>query len=268
MPSYVFVSVASINLIYQFWVHTEHVPKLGWFELFFVSPSNHRVHHAQNEEYIDKNYGGVFIIWDRLFGTFKEEEDNLSPIYGIRGPLKTFNPVWANLHIYVKMLREIFHTKNLKDKLYVLVAPTRWIPTDSSHLSPKTDFDVHNFEKYNPNSSLASKSYAFFQLIFVSLISTIFIELGELNLPQGIVVAIAMVSTAYCVSLWLDSKKALLADVFRIVFLIGVLLTSFFFPEANKYTLPLVGYLSINLLFLFFLYNSFRKNNLLTRHMS
>ena len=268
VPSYVFVSVASINLIYQFWVHTEHVPKLGWFELFFVSPSNHRVHHAQNEEYIDKNYGGVFIIWDRLFGTFKEEEDNLSPIYGIRGPLETFNPVWANLHIYVKMLREIFHTKNLKDKLYVLVAPTRWIPTDSGHLSPKTDFDVHNFKKYNPNSSLASKSYAFFQLIFVSLISTVFIELGELNLLQGIVVAIAMVSTAYCVSLWLDSKKALLADAFRIVFLIGVLLTSFFFPEANKYTLPLAGYLSINLLFLFFLYNSFRKNNLLTRQMS
>ena len=166
------------------------------------------------------------------------------------------------------MLREIFHTKNLKDKLYVLVAPTRWIPTDSGHLSPKTDFDVHNFEKYNPNSSLASKSYAFFQLIFVSLISTVFIELGELNLLQGIVVAIAMVSTAYCVSLWLDSKKALLADAFRIVFLIGVFLTSFFFPEANKYTLPLAGYLSINLLFLFFLYNSFRKNNLLTRQMS
>ena len=63
VPSFVFVSVASINLIYQFWVHTEHVPKLGWFELVFVSPSNHRVHHAQNEEYIDKNYGGVYILY-------------------------------------------------------------------------------------------------------------------------------------------------------------------------------------------------------------
>ena len=83
-------------------------------------------------------------------------------------------------------------------------------------------------QKYNPNSSLVSKSYAFFQLIFVSLISTVFIELGELNLLQGIVVAISMVSTAYCVSLWLDSKKALLVDAFRIVFLIGVFLTSFF----------------------------------------
>jgi hypothetical protein len=203
-----------------------------------------------------------------LFGTFKEEKDNVSCIYGIRGPLKTFNPLWANLHIYVKMLREMFLTKNLKDKLYVLVAPTRWIPTDSGHLSPKTNFDVHNFEKYNPNSSFASKSYAFFQLMFVSLISTVFIELGEMSLAQGIVVAVAMVSTAYCVSLWLDCKRALLADTFRIVFLTGVFLTSFFLPEANKYILPLAGYLSINLLFLFFLHNSFQKNNLLTRRMS
>ena len=265
VPSYVFVSVASINLIYQFWVHTEHVPKLGWFELFFVSPSNHRVHHAQNEEYIDKNYGGVFIIWDRLFGTFKEEEDKVTCIYGIRGPLKTFNPVWANFHIYVKMLKEIFHTKNLKDKFYVLVAPTRWIPNDSEHLSPKTNFDVQNFEKYNPDSTFVSKVYAFFQLIFVSLLSTIFIELGDMNLAQGIVVALAMVSTAYCVSLWLDCKKALFADTLRIVFFIGIFIACFFFAEIYKFILPLAGYLLINLLFLLLLNNSFQKNNLLTR---
>ena len=265
VPSYVFVSVASINLIYQFWVHTEHVPKLGWFELFFVSPSNHRVHHAQNEEYIDKNYGGVFIIWDRLFGTFKEEEDEVTCIYGIRGPLKTFNPVWANFHIYVKMLKEIFHTKNLKDKFYVLVAPTRWIPNDSEHLSPKTNFDVQNFEKYNPDSTFVSKVYAFFQLMFVSLLSTIFIELGEMNLAQGIVVALAMVSTAYCVSLWLDCKKALFADTLRIVFFIGIFIASFFFPQIDKFILPLAIYLLINFFFLLLLNNSFQKNNLLTR---
>jgi sterol desaturase/sphingolipid hydroxylase (fatty acid hydroxylase superfamily) len=265
IPSYVFVSVASVNLIYQFWVHTEHVPKLGWFELFFVSPSNHRVHHAQNEEYIDKNYGGVFIIWDRLFGTFKEEEDKVSCIYGIRGSLKTFNPVWANFHIYFKMLKEIFYTKSIKDKLYVLIAPTRWIPADSEHLSPKTNFNANDFEKYNPNSSFASKSYAFFQLMFVSLISTVFIELGEINIAQGVLIASAMVSTAYCVSLWLDCKKALLVDTLRIFFFIGVLLISFFLPEANQYILPLAVYLAINLIFLFFLNNSLQKNNLLTR---
>ena len=149
VPSFVFVSVASINLIYQFWVHTEHVPKLGWFEIVFVSPSNHRVQHAQNEEYIDKNYGGVFIVWDRSFGTFKAEEENTPCVYGIRGPLKTFNPVWANFHVYVKMFREIINTKNIKDKLYVLVAPTRWIPNDSFHLSYASD----NFICLSPSNA-------------------------------------------------------------------------------------------------------------------
>ena len=268
VPSYVFVSVASINLIYQFWVHTEHIPKLGWFELFFVSPSNHRVHHAQNEEYIDKNYGGVFIIWDRMFGTFKEEEENVACIYGIRGPLKTFNPVWANFHIYVKMLREIFYTKRFKDKLYVFFAPTRWSPGDSEHLSPKVNFDANSFKKYNPISSFASKIYAFFQLIFVSLISTLFVELGEINLAQGLIVAIAMVSTAYCVSLWLDCKKALFFDSLRIGFLTTVLFGIFFFPDAKEFILPLAGYIITNLIFLIFLQNAFQKNSFLTQELS
>ena len=104
VPSYVFVSVASINLIYQFWVHTKHIGKLGFYELIFVTPSNHRVHHAINDEYVDKNYGGVFIIWDRLFGTFQEELEDEECVYGIRGPIKTFNPVWANLHIYLSLI--------------------------------------------------------------------------------------------------------------------------------------------------------------------
>ena len=81
IPPEVFVTVAGINLVYQFWVHTEHIPKLGWYEYVFVSPSNHRIHHAQNKHYVDANYGGVFIFWDRLFGTYKEELDELKPIY-------------------------------------------------------------------------------------------------------------------------------------------------------------------------------------------
>jgi alkylglycerol monooxygenase len=85
----VLISVGSLNLIYQFWVHTRHIPKLGWYELFFVTPSNHRVHHAQNQIYLDRNYGGVFIIWDRIFGTFQEELDTQKPVYGIRKALQS-----------------------------------------------------------------------------------------------------------------------------------------------------------------------------------
>ena len=111
MPIGMYISIASAHLIYQFWVHSQHIPKLGALEWLLITPSNHRVHHAQNAQYIDKNYGGLFIIWDRLFGTFKEEDEQEAPIYGIRTPLQSWNPAWANIHIFVTMLRDAWRTK-------------------------------------------------------------------------------------------------------------------------------------------------------------
>ncbi len=87
-------------------VHTEHVPKLGWYEWIFVTPSNHRMHHGQNDIYLDRNYAGIFILWDRLFGTFQEELDEDPVIFGIRGPLRSFNPVHALTHVYVDMAKD------------------------------------------------------------------------------------------------------------------------------------------------------------------
>ena len=86
IPPQVFVLAGGINLIYQFWVHTEHIGKLGWMEKVFITPSNHRIHHAKNPEYIDANYGGIFILWDRLFGTYIEEKDNLKPLSNSDAP--------------------------------------------------------------------------------------------------------------------------------------------------------------------------------------
>jgi alkylglycerol monooxygenase len=85
VPPLVFGIVALVDLLYQFWVHTEHVPKLGWFDRWFCSPSNHRVHHAVNDNYLDKNYGGILIVWDRLFGTFRDEDLAEPCVYGTRG---------------------------------------------------------------------------------------------------------------------------------------------------------------------------------------
>ena len=106
--------------------------KLGWYENYFVTASNHRVHHAQNDQYIDKNYGGVFIIWDRMFGTHKIEDENEACIYGIRSTLNTFNPVWANLHVYVKIVKEMWLSTSWKDKLYAPFARTSWTPASLS----------------------------------------------------------------------------------------------------------------------------------------
>ena len=94
-PPLVFAVVALIDLLYQFWVHTQQIGKLGWFDRWFCSPSNHRVHHAVNDRYVDKNYGGILIVWDRLFGTFEEEDDAEPCVYGTRSPLRSWNPLWA-----------------------------------------------------------------------------------------------------------------------------------------------------------------------------
>ena len=148
-----FVSIASAHLIYQFWVHTQHIPKLGIFEWFMVSPSNHRVHHAQNADYIDKNYGGLLIIWDRLFGTFKAEDEKQQAIYGIRVPLQSWNPIWANLHIFASMLRDIWHTNFWSDKVRVLWSKTGWHPQDMIERFPEQKSNLKQFEKYDPQRS-------------------------------------------------------------------------------------------------------------------
>ena len=150
MPIYMYVSIATAQLIYQFWVHTQHIPKLGFIEWFMVTPSNHRVHHAQNKDYIDKNYGGLLIVWDRLFGTFKEEDEQLQPIYGIRSPLNSWNPLWANIHIFISMARDAWLTARWSDKVRVLWARTGWRPADVAARYPAEKSDLNNFKKYDP----------------------------------------------------------------------------------------------------------------------
>ena len=224
VPSYVFVSVASINLIYQFWVHSEHIPKLGWYEKYFVTASNHRVHHAQNDNYIDKNYGGVFIIWDRMFGTYKEEDENEIPIYGIRSKINTFNPIWANLHIYVDIFKDIWNARSWKEKIFVPFAKTGWKPSSLPTPATKDDFNPATFKKYNPEAPTKIKVYAFFQFFALSYVGLVLLESGDLNYQQLWVTISMMAFTMYCTSLWLDGKEGFAMEVTRLALclMIGV----------------------------------------------
>jgi hypothetical protein len=123
------VSLArDVNLLYQYWIHTDTVRSIGPFEEALNTPSHHRVHHGVNPQYIDKNYAGVFIIWDHLFGTF--EPEGVEPVYGLVKPLGSFNPLWANLHYWVEMARMARQTRRLPDKLRAFVAPPEWRPGD------------------------------------------------------------------------------------------------------------------------------------------
>jgi sterol desaturase/sphingolipid hydroxylase (fatty acid hydroxylase superfamily) len=167
VPATMFVTVASVHLIYQFWIHTRHIPKLGVLEWFLITASNHRVHHAQNARYVDKNYGGLLIVWDRLFGTFEEERADEPPVYGILGPLRSWNPLWANLHVYVQMLRDAWYTHAVADKLRVLGARTGWRPADVAQRFPLAKGRLEDFRRYDPPLTRPVAAYTLAQFVFL-----------------------------------------------------------------------------------------------------
>ena len=146
VPGEVFITVAGINLVYQFWVHTEHIGHLGFLEKIFITPMNHGIHHAKNKEYIDANYGGVFIIWDRMFGTYIPRDPEIKPIYGTVSALKSWNPIWANFQIFTTMFKDSIKTKKLSDKIKVWFSKTYWRPDDCIEEKDSNDF----YLKYNP----------------------------------------------------------------------------------------------------------------------
>ena len=148
VPPLVFGVVALIDLLYQFWVHTEHVPKLGWFDRWFCSPSNHRVHHAVNDQYLDRNYGGMLVVWDRLFGSFKEEGDRC--VYGTRSPLASWDPLWANAEVYWALAKDSWHARCWMDKLRVWFKPPGWRPEDVAARFPKAPFAIAKVERFHP----------------------------------------------------------------------------------------------------------------------
>jgi alkylglycerol monooxygenase len=161
VPPLVFGIVALVDLLYQFWVHTEHVGKLGWFDRWFCSPSNHRVHHAVNDVYLDKNYGGIWMVWDRMFGSFKDEDVAEPCVYGTRSPLRSWDPLWANLEGYASMAKDAWHAQSWADKLRVLYKPPGWRPADLEARFPKPAFVMaHARGKFEVPLSPAAKTLA------------------------------------------------------------------------------------------------------------
>jgi alkylglycerol monooxygenase len=185
------ITVGSLNLIYQFWVHTRHIPKMGWYEWVFVTPSNHRVHHAQNQVYIDRNYGGVFILWDRIFGSFQEELETEKPIYGIRKALKSWNPLWANVHVYAQLLKDCWHAKRWQDKLLIWFKRTGWRPADVEQNYPLSKVDLTQFRKFDIQLSLMNKFYSLLQyslVVFVGLL--LIMNVANFTLTEQILIVL------------------------------------------------------------------------------
>jgi alkylglycerol monooxygenase len=186
VPSSVIAIIAPIHLFAQFWYHTIHIGNMGWLEYIIVTPSHHRVHHAINPEYIDKNHGQIFIFWDKIFGTFQKELPHVPPVYGITRPVRTWNPIKINFQHLWLLAQDAWRTSNWLDKFRIWFMPTGWRPADVVAKYPvfKID-DPYNFEKYNPKASqqIIVWTWVQFQVTFAFLLY-FYSNIAKLGVPN------------------------------------------------------------------------------------
>jgi sterol desaturase/sphingolipid hydroxylase (fatty acid hydroxylase superfamily) len=183
VPGQVIGVVAPLHLFAQFWYHTQHINKMGWLENIIVTPSHHRVHHAINPQYIDKNYGQIFIFWDKWFGTFQEELPEVKPVYGITRPVRTWNPIKINFQHAWLLARDAWRTNDWKDKFLLWFKPTGYRPPDVAKKYPVYKIeDVYNFEKYDTRASNALSAWSWAQVVTLLLfVSYMFGNLAIIN---------------------------------------------------------------------------------------
>ncbi|MDE2607723.1 MAG: sterol desaturase family protein [Burkholderiales bacterium] len=209
VPPLVFGVVALIDLLYQFWVHTEQVGKLGWFDRWFCSPSNHRVHHAVNDRYLDHNYGGVLVVWDRMFGSFIEEGEKC--VYGTRAPLESWDPLWSNLEVYWALARDSWHARSWGDKLRVWFKPPGWRPADVAERFPKPAFSMDRVRRYHPPMTRGLSWFAGAQFVALLFASLLFLWFSDsMPLERSIIWLAALTASLWAVGVAMQGRLGML----------------------------------------------------------
>jgi len=250
VPYQVIAVLAPLHLFGQFWYHTQHIGKLGWLEYILITPSQHRVHHAINKEYIDKNLGQIFSVWDRLFGTFQEELDEVPPRYGVLKPALTYNPLWINFQHLYNLAFDAWHAKSWIDKMRIWFMPTGWRPADvAARFERSIIEDVYAYQKYHPKETSSRKIIVFIQfLLAIGLLLYFFSEFSSLEteiqlLTGGLIFLMVM---GYS-SLMDGSKWALLFEGSRLLYLMAlyILVPTFFSDLALPFSL-LIGLSSLS----------------------
>ncbi len=233
IPAEVFVPISFASLFYQFWVHTALIPKMGWYDRIFVSPSNHRVHHGQNGYAIDVNYGATLILWDRLFGTYAAESDAEPVVYGIRKPVRTWNPVWANLVVLARIVRDTLRTTGWKNQLKKLFGPPGWEPEIGG--VKKTEFSPSTFRRFDTPIGRWQRRYALFSYVMVTALFGHFLTIAySMPMHQRLAYAGLIIVSAACTGWVLEGKRwGVLLELVRGVAVAGTLLAGLWFSPVN-----------------------------------
>lgn len=243
VPAKVIAITLPVQLFLQFWYHTRHIKKLGVLEYILVTPSHHRVHHAINPEYMDKNHSQIFIIWDKLFGTFQEELSEVPAVFGITRPAETWNPIRINFQHLGLLIADAWHTDNLKYKFIIWFKPTGWRPENFEVKYPvKKITDVYHFKKYGQRNSQMLIYWSVIQaLITLLFVSYLFNNVGVIGLPTIFIYGFFIFITIYSYTELMDKHKfSIYWESFRLLCGISILLyfgdwfgLNSFFPLSN-----------------------------------
>ena len=267
IPHEVIGLLLPLHLFGQFWYHTRHIGKLGILEYIIVTPSQHRVHHAINPIYIDKNLGAIFCVWDRWFGTFQEELDDEPPVYGVLKPVSTWNPILINFTHVWGLILDFFRTKSFKEKFLLWFMPTGYRPKDVAEKYPinKID-DVHNFNKYSPPTNKLVTSWVLFQWLSTNVLVFFFLSnFSKFNTNQSLIFGGIIFLSIFSYSAVMDGFKwAYRLEFVRNILCLFLLImpSQFEFYNNNLIYLLLFGiiYFSVGTLSSIFLNFSLKNN--------
>lgn len=226
VPAQVIAVVAPLHLFMQFWYHTQHIDRMGFLEKIIVTPSHHRVHHAINPEYIDKNYSQIFIFWDRLFGTFQEEKKEITPVYGITRPASTWNPIKINFQHLGLLMKDAWHTNKWSDKLKIWFMPTGWRPADVEEKFPVYKIsDVYHFNKFNPTHNNALEKWSVFQLVLMlPYLFYLFGNIASIGSPGIFYYGLFIFLSVYSLTELMDGNKyAIVWEIIKTAYVIWLI---------------------------------------------
>ena len=267
IPPYYFIIMGPIHLFMQFWYHTQLIDKMGWLEYILVTPSHHRVHHAINPEYIDKNYSQIFIIWDKLFGTFQPELRNIKPIYGTLKPAQTWNPVIINFKHLWQLIQDAWHAERFTDKLIIWFMPTGWRPVGVEEKYPiKVLYNPKEQKKYNTNNSQVLIGWVWVQMtLTVIMIFHLFNIMPYLETPMIYLYSAFLMMQVFAYTSILDGKNyALIGEFVKLGFGFCILFYHDFswFGLSGIFVIYFILYLCISLLITYY----FHKQKTLSQH--
>ncbi|TVZ55099.1 sterol desaturase/sphingolipid hydroxylase (fatty acid hydroxylase superfamily) [Lutibacter sp. Hel_I_33_5] len=251
-----------IHLFAQFWYHTKHIGKLGFLEYIIVTPSQHRVHHAINDIYLDKNLSPIFCVWDRIFGTFQEELDEVPVVFGVLKPARTWNPILINFQHLWQLIKDAWRTNNWIDKLRIWFMPTGWRPSDVIDKYPvKIIEDPYGYEKYtsNPSKALIFTSYIHF-IITQALLLFMFYNYVHIGASNLLIYGFLLFLGVYSFTSLMDySKHSLIFELLRTVLGVYIIYTTADWFGLNEYlsigSTLIIGYFLVSLVAsIYFLY--------------